>query len=145
MYSLEEAAQEFHDFKRELLQIQLLASREARIRSRSRWLALGERPRKYFLNLEKKNYDDRSIAALVNKQGILVTAQEDILALEKEYYAGQHSDLSPIPEEDPYCPPPLSTLDDLDRHVLNSDLTEEELERAMRKMKSGKSPGWHTC
>lgn len=93
------------------------------------------------MNLEKRNYDDRSIAALFNKQGILLTSQEDILALEREYYVSQHSDQSPVLEDDPYCPPPLSILDDLDRQVLNSDLTEDELEKAMRKMKSGKCDG----
>lgn len=56
IYSSEEAAQEFHHCKRELLEIHLLASREATVRAQARWLALGERPKKvskkYFLNLE---------------------------------------------------------------------------------------------
>lgn len=110
MFSSEEVAQEFHECKRELLEIQLLASKEAMVRARAKWLALGEHPTKYFLNLEKRNYDDRSITSLVNEQGNLVTEQKDILALEKKYYASQHSDQSSIPDDDPYCPPPLSIL-----------------------------------
>lgn len=64
MISSKEAAEEFHTCKRELFQIQLLRSREAMLRSRCNWLVQGERPTKYFLNLEKRNYDEKSVTSM---------------------------------------------------------------------------------
>lgn len=111
------------------------------IRSRSKWLSQGERPTKYFLNLKKRNYDVKSVAALFNHQGTLLTSQDDILSFEKDHYTAQHAQLPSVHSPDPFCPPPLPILDDMDRQILNADLSKEELETAMIKMKSVTSPG----
>lgn len=141
MISSEEAIEEFHGCKRELYQIQLLRSRQAMLKSRCTWLTQGERPTKYFLNLEKRNYDEKSVTSMFDNTDTLLTSQTQILSFEKEHFANQHANIASNTGHDPFCPPPLSVLDDLDRMVLNSEVSVEELEIAMKKMKSGKSPG----
>lgn len=141
-----EAAEEYHAVKRELLQIQLLVARQAMLRSRTKWLGQGERPTSYFLNLEKRQYNEKTISSIYNEEGTLLTTQEDILKYEKDHYQKQHS---PLPQThadgrrhpDPFCAAPQSTLKDLDRDVLNDALSLEELERAAKSMHNGKSPG----
>lgn len=141
-----DSAEEYQAVKRELLQIELLASRRSMLRSRTKWLGQGERPTSYFLNLEKKNYNDKTISSIYNEAGNLLTKQEDILRYEKEHYQRQHSplpasriDLSLHP--DPFCSPPPNSLDDMDREVLNDGLSLDEFEKAARSMQNGKSPG----
>lgn len=141
-----EVAEEYHATKRELLQIQLLASRQAMLRSRTKWLTQGERPTSYFLNMEKRNYNEKTISAIFNAEEVLLTRQEDILEFEKEHFQEQHSrlpeariDLNVHP--DPFSTPSASTVDDLDRAVLNDILSLEELEKSARSMQTGKSPG----
>jgi len=38
--------------------------KEAMFRSKARWLEQGEKPTKYFFNLEKKNYDRKIVKEL---------------------------------------------------------------------------------
>lgn len=148
MQESQEAAEEYHATKRELLQLQLLAARQAMLRSRSTWLVQGDRPTKFFLNLEKKNFNDKTISSIYNEEGLLLSEQEDILKFEKQYFQTLHSsegDAHPDLEvtSDPFCspPPPNSILDDMERGILNEHLTLEELEKAAKMMKNGKSPG----
>lgn len=61
--------EEYHGIKRELYQIQLLKARESMVRSKVRWVGEGERPTKYFLNLEKKHFDSKTVSSLFNDQG----------------------------------------------------------------------------
>lgn len=139
-----DSREEYYAIKRELLQIQLLASRQAMLRSRMRWLGQGERPTRYFLNLEKKNFNDKTISSVYDNEGILLTDRKEILEYEKEHFQKQHSPMpnSQNPQNDPFTTDlPSSPLEDLDRAILNDEITLDELEKAARMMHNGKSPG----
>lgn len=131
------AAEKYHLIKRELFQLQLLEARQAMLRSRSTWLSQGECPTSYFLNLEKRNDIEKTISSIFNDQGSLITNRKDILDFEKNYFSSLHSgegDIHPnLPlQDDPFCSLQLTdTLDDLDRTILNDDITLEELEEAL--------------
>ena len=48
-------------------------------RSKCRWIEKGERPTKYFFNLEKRNCNKKTISELELDDGELVTAEKLIL------------------------------------------------------------------
>lgn len=83
--------EEYHEIKRELYQVQLLKTRESMLRSRVRWVGEGERPTKYFLNLEKKQFDSKTISSIYNGEGILLEKTDQILDYEKTHFSHQYS------------------------------------------------------
>ncbi|KAJ8039638.1 hypothetical protein HOLleu_13698 [Holothuria leucospilota] len=56
------------------------------IRSRARWVESGERNTKYFLNLEKRNSEMKTIKILVDDNGREVYDPEEILSIERKFY-----------------------------------------------------------
>lgn len=140
------SSEEYQSTKRELFQIQLLEARESMIRSRTKWVSLADRPSKYFLNLEKKNFEDRTVASIFNDDGVLLTQPHDVLAYQKLYFSKQqaassHSLFNPATEVDPFSQSVDNPIEETDRQELNTQLTLDELERALKLMKAGKSPG----
>ena len=56
------------------------------LRSRCRYEDLGEKPAKYFLSLENRNYQDKVIQHLIDEKGEEVNKTMDILEVQKNYY-----------------------------------------------------------
>ena len=56
------------------------------IRSRVRWAEEGEKPTKYFCNLESRNYINKTITKIEKDNGQTITKQEDILIEVKQFY-----------------------------------------------------------
>ena len=56
------------------------------LRSRSRYEDLGEKPTKYFFNLEMRNYTSKIIHKLVNSDGEEFTKTADILKCQTDFY-----------------------------------------------------------
>ena len=56
------------------------------LRSRSRYEDLGEKPTKYFFNLEKRNYTSKIIHKLVNSDGEEFRRTADILKCQTDFY-----------------------------------------------------------
>lgn len=142
-----ESQEEYHGIKRELYQIQLLKARESMVRSKVRWVGEGERPTKYFLNLEKKQFDSKTISSIFNEEGILLKEAEEILQYEHKHFTQQYSinhdnrEALDQGEGAPFLPQIESLISDLDKQLLNRELSLEELENALKDMKNGKSPG----
>ena len=53
------------------------------LRSRCRYEELGEKPTKYFLNLENRNYQEKIIQYLIDENGEEVYGTKDILEVQK--------------------------------------------------------------
>lgn len=147
IYTSRDFQEEFNAVKRELYQIQMLKARESMVRSRVKWVGEGERPTKYFLNLEKKQFETKTISSVYNEEGTLLLESDDILKYEHSYFSRQYSINTGNREAlgqgqgIPFLPRKESPLSELDRQLLNRDLSVEELEIALKDMKSGKSPG----
>ena len=113
------------------------------LRSRCRYEDLGEKPTKYFLNLESKNFTSKVISNLTNEQGEDFTDTPDILNYQKSYYSTLYSetiniDDTPISEEIGRNPRKLSENESI---KLEGEITYAELLTALKKMKNCKSPG----
>ena len=74
------------DKKVELEQIRKSRLKGELVRSRIQWLSEGEKPSKYFCNLEKKNFLAKTIRSVQLENGSQVLHQEEILKCVGQYY-----------------------------------------------------------
>lgn len=61
--------------KRELKEIEQEAANRIIFRSKCKWARLGEKPTKYFLNLEKQRSKENVLATIINDKGIKINKQ----------------------------------------------------------------------
>ena len=114
------------------------------LRAKVRWLDSGEKPTKYFLNLENRNYTSKLIPKIILESGEEIFNQEDILGEQKNYYENLYSERITTSREEIKI-----QIDDLQRPKLDQDtsnsleghITLDELALALRGMKNEKSPG----
>jgi len=77
--NLEKELKYYDELKRELNEIYERKGRAAMYRSKCRWVEKGERPTKYFFNLEKRNYDRKVTSELETETGEHITNETLIL------------------------------------------------------------------
>ena len=63
----------------------------AMIRSRADWTFLGEKPTKYYLNLEKKKSVSKTLYRIKNEKGEIVEDPKLVLDVIKKYYSKLYS------------------------------------------------------
>ena len=116
----------------------------AKIRSRARWLEEGERPTKYFFNLEKKNISNNTIKELKTKDGVYVNSNKEILEEQYKFY-NQLYEADNINEENikKYLSNinNLNILNENEVKLLEGEISENECKIALKNMKLNKSPG----
>ena len=119
----------------------------AYIRSRANWLEYGEKPNKFFLNLENKNKINKNISEIELDNGRVITNQREILNNLKIFYEKLYQRTPPPPppptNNNPQEDPPLfpKTLTNQEKVNLETPITKTELDEALKKMKNNKSPG----
>lgn len=139
--------EEYQVIKRELYQLQMAKTRESMIRSRVKWMGEGERPTKFFLNLEKKQFNSRVISSVFDERGSLISNHGEILEFEKRFFSTQYANNPEIApalhrgDADQFLQDSEYKLPQLDKDLLNRELSLEELEIALRSLHNGKSPG----
>lgn len=139
---LEQNLEELNSLKRELFTAQLGGERIRLIKSNCQWALYGGKPTKFFLNLEKQNQLDKSISQLADSDGNLISGRENILAYGEKHFRDIYTPRMEQSEEpDPFSSKITSTLEDMDRDVLEEDFTLIELEEALKAMKLNKCPG----
>ena len=113
------------------------------LRSRSRYEDLGEKPTKYFFNLEKRNYTSKIIHKLVNSDGEEFTKTADILKCQTDFYKDLYKQVnfednvsihSVLGENE-------NKLSDEESQDLEGEIKYSELGTALKNMKNNKSPG----
>lgn len=61
------------------------------VRARAKSIEEGEKPTKYFLALEKRNYINKTISKIANDSGVLISNQQEILNEIKYFYQTLYS------------------------------------------------------
>ena len=111
------------------------------VRSRVQWLHSGEKPTKYFLNLENRNFVNRSVSFLEKQNGDIIDNQEEILTEVFCFYKNLYSkkEVNDVVLEDVI--PDSPKLDNDDNLKLEGKITYKEAATALKDMKNEKSPG----
>ena len=116
----------------------------AMIRSRIHWLQESEKPTKYFLSLENKNYVDKTIKKIQNPDGKIITDQKEILSTIKLFYEKLFSDSNKSDNEtidENISRLDITTLTPSQVKELEGPLTEKEIAETLKNMKNNKTPG----
>lgn len=142
----EDRSMDVDSVRRELREIEESRARKIIFRAKCNWSLAGERPTKYFLNLEKRRTKEKTLHALIAENGTILTRPEDILNEGKSYYSNlyhnREDQLLPMTEvQESLEQLDIPRLSEEDKETLEAPFTEEEFRRALGDLNSGKTPG----
>ena len=135
----------YDDLKKELQHQYENKGKAAIFRSKCRWVEKGEKATKCFFNLEKRNYNRKTINEIKLENDETTTDETQILSMIQTYYSNLYNsqatdaqDSLKIFTESMEIP----KLHDADRDVLDGPLTYEECKKSLLEtFGNGKSPG----
>ena len=81
--TLDEELKQYDNLKKELQTLYDVKCEAAKFRSKCLWVEHGERPTKYFFNLEKRIYNKRVISELEDENGKVVDENQILPEIEK--------------------------------------------------------------
>lgn len=114
---------------------------------KAKWALEGEKPKAYFLGLEKRISKYNTITSLLDADGHTVTDNQEILQIEQNYFQKIYTedtslldpiDLFPLTEED------VPTISDMDKLRINRSFTAQEFSEALKDLNKNKTPGTDT-
>ena len=116
----------------------------AMFRSKCRWLEKGERPTKYFFNLEKRNYNKKTVTELKTDRDTTIKDEKQILDEIESYYNNlyttdiifSHTAYSEYIEK-----LQIPRLSEEAREKCEGPLTFEECKKSLETFQNEKSPG----
>ena len=112
------------------------------VRSKELWVEQGEKPTKYFFNLEKMRQQKKEITELKSHSGELLSDSEDIRKEMNDIYQDLVSEEEVDLEAQDWLLDQLSMpLDEQDQASCEGLLTVEECHEALNGKDTGKSPG----
>lgn len=132
--------------RRELREIEEARARKIIFRAKSNWALYGERPSKYFLNLEKRKNKANTLHSLITNNGTVLTKSEEILNEGRTFYSELYQDeedfLLPMTEvQEQIAQLEIPRLSELDRDSMDAPFSEDELKKALGHLNTGKTPG----
>lgn len=137
----EEQVLELERIKHELEQLRKKKIEGIAVRCRATWINEGEKPTRYFCNLENRNFFSKTVSFIEKPDGQVIDDQADILREAERFYVAlyekrqvQDVDISRIIKDAP-------KLDEIDRELLKNELTINEIATALKNMDNNKSPG----
>ena len=130
--------------KKELLYLYEKKGEGAMFRSKLRWTEHGEKPTRYFFNMEAKNFNHKTITELETSEGVKITGHKQLLQeienfyqnLYQSEYAGSHELFADFVHS-----VKLPKLNDDDKENLEGELTIAECRLILKSFNLGKSPG----
>ena len=112
------------------------------VRSKELWVEQGEKPTKYFFNLEKKRQQKKEMTELISSSGVLLSNSEDIENEMNNFYKNLFSEEEVDLEAQDWLLGQLSmSLDEQEQASCEGLLTVEECREVLNGMDTGKSPG----
>ena len=135
---------EYFQLKHDLCLIYENKGKGSIVRSKTKWIEQGEKPTKYFLNLEKRNYNHRKITELKHSDGTSVTKEEEILKEIERFYKDLYTSTTSVENvlfETFIENLKLPKLEDSTSSELEGEITLKECKDVLCTFSSGKSPG----
>ena len=130
------------DLKTALAELQAESQSGAQIRSRAQWIEEGERPTKYFFNLENKNQTKKTITELTSPTGECLTTNKQILGELRRFYQSLYkAEKTDKHAQDLLLAKLSKSLSEVERESLEHELSYSECFEALNSMAKNKSPG----
>ena len=113
------------------------------LRSRCRYTDMGEKPTKYFLNLESRNFTSKVITKIIDTNDVEYVNTHEIINQQREYYKTLYSETIHIDDKplEETLGENTKRLSENDSSSLEGEITYSEILSALKSMKNGKSPG----
>jgi len=133
--------------KEKLDEIRHLKVKGSIIRSRCRWHEEGEKSTKYFLNLEKRNYEQKCINELLTENNSVITDPGKILEQGKQFFESLYTSKETNPHdpkfEEFFTNNEINKLTGEQRDNCEGNITVKEALTALKQMakKKNRSPG----
>ena len=136
--------------KKELENIEYTETAGQILRSKARWTEEGEKNSAYFLNLEKRNYLNKTITKL-ESNGKLISNEKEILNIEADFYNDLYSEklnnnsqnyknsLNIFLEKNSIFS--IKKLSDKEKDFCEQNITEQEILKSLKGLHNGKTPG----
>ena len=113
------------------------------LRSRCRYTDIGEKPTKYFLNLESRNFTSKVITKIIDTNDVEYVKTHEIINQQREYYKKLYSETIHI-DDKPFeeaLGENTKRLSGNDSSSLEGEMTCSKILSALKVLKNGKSPG----
>ena len=140
-----ELIKEYESTKNKLDKLSFHRTRGACVRSKARWHEFGERSSKYFLNLEKRNYENKCITSLTKEDKSTVSDSDEILEEQRRYYKDLYSSYNPQVEDPKFNlffeNEVIKKLGEHQKESCEGLLTENECRNALKSFHTNKTPG----
>ena len=141
---IDNVLKEYEILKTELQSIYDHKGKAAIFRSKCRWVENGERPTKYFFNLERKNHNKKAIRELRIEDDLTTYNDKEILAAIERYYKTLYTctinthdnDLNDFIEH-----LDIPKLTDEERDRMEGPITLQECKIALDTFQTNKTPG----
>ena len=114
------------------------------VRTKAKWIEEGEKPSKYFCALEKRNFVNKNVTKLINKNNEQLTNQKEILMEIKSFYQDLYKSRDDSLENIDLATLDLGNVPKLtneQRQLLDSPISGTEILASLKKLNNGKSPG----
>ena len=112
------------------------------IRSKTRWIEEGEKPSRYFLNMEKRKMINKTISSVVRDDNTYARSSCEILNESRLFYKKLYSKAENLNNSNLSCVfNGVPVLSDKLRESLEGPLSYHELLNALKGSKNDKSPG----
>ena len=117
------------------------------IRAKARWNLEGEKPSRYFLNLEKRHYSEKVIPKLITDDKKEITDIQEIIKEQTRFYKELYRTRKPKlteKQKEMFFPKHsnlLKVLTEDQKQSCEGDLTQAECLTTLKNMKNNKSPG----
>ncbi len=126
--------------QREFESIQAEKAQGAVLRSKANLIEYDEKNTKFFLDLEKTNYEKKHIKTLVTDTGTIHDPSK-VLDEEKRFYKALYTEPLHNRPDDAFFLEGLPQLDEEQKALIERDLTLEECSKALKSLANKKSPG----
>ena len=134
------------DTKKEELELLRQAKLRGNVlRSKVQWITEGEKPSKFFCNLEAKNFSNKIIPKIIKENGKILNKQQDIMKEVKSFYENLYSSNDSCRKEFNLETEleniPARKLSNEQSDRLEGLINYEEAKETLKNMKNDKSPG----
>lgn len=128
--------------KTELDELYQYRTSGAMLRAKANWVDCGDKLTKYFLSLEKRNYNRKTINKIIDPAtGLIVSSQQEVMNVLNTFFSQLYKEKEVVLDPDYLALLDLPQISDKDNFMLDAPIQLEEIHIAVKQLKLAKCPG----